>query len=703
MKFSASHHWTCGSSAASTFGTSPAAKASYIPRTVFAFSCDLSISFILYLFTAPRIIGALWQVITEQMKSIVIGTAGHIDHGKTALVRALTGIDADRLPEEKRRGITIDIGFANLDLGDVRIGFIDVPGHERFVKNMLAGVHGIDAVALVIAADESVMPQTREHFDICRLLGVPTGLIVITKKDLVDEELLELVQAETRELVKGSFLEDAPIVAVSSRTGEGIEELKQELRQLATDVPARSSEFVTRLPIDRSFTKRGFGAVVTGTLIAGEIGESDELELLPKTRRVRVRGIQVHGSSVAKAFAGQRTAINLGGVEANEIERGMVLSPPSRLRPTQTVDALIQMLPDAPRPLRQRQRVRAHIGAAELLARVRILEDTDEIKSGASGFGQLRFESPIVAVLGDRFIIRSYSPSRTIAGGTILDPFAPRRRKKDFAGVRARLASVAEADRASQVAALVSGADAHGLSRSEIAARTGWHDEVIVAAARAAVSRALLLDAEGVLVTPATFDYLKRMVVDEVAGHHKREPLSRGLPKETLRERYFANSPPELFRAVLAQLESENKLSQEKEIVRLREHTRELSDSDAQLRDRLEAIYRDAALEVPTIDEALRRAAIPGADQQHARKILQLLFESGALVRVHSEMLFHRTALDKLTRRLRERASQDSERAIDVAQFKELTGISRKYAIPLLEYLDRQRITRREGDRRIIL
>src|SRR6266480_545655 len=284
------------------------------------------------------------------MKSVIVGTAGHIDHGKTALVRALTGIDADRLPEEKRRGITIDIGFADLDLGDVQIGFVDVPGHERFVKNMLAGAHGIDLVALVIAADESVMPQTREHFDICRLLGVRQGLVVITKKDLIDEELLQLVRAETEELIAGSFLEGAPILAVSSRTGEKIEALKNALRELGSQVPERSSEFITRLPIDRAFTMRGFGAVVTGTLIAGEINEGDELELLPAAMRV-------------------------------------------------------------------------HVGAAEVLARVRVLEEIGEIKPGEMGFAQLRFESPIVGVLGDRFIIRSYSPQFTLGGGVMLDSF----------------------------------------------------------------------------------------------------------------------------------------------------------------------------------------------------------------------------------------------------------------------------------------
>src|SRR5436190_12705327 len=291
------------------------------------------------------------------MKSIIVGTAGHIDHGKTALVRALTGVDADRLPEEKRRGITIDIGFADLDLGDVRIGFVDVPGHERFVKNMLAGAHGIDLVALVIAADESVMPQTREHFDICRLLGVSQGVVVLTKKDLVDAELMELARAEAEELIKGSFLEGAPLIAVSSRTGEGLEDLKNALRGSALQLAPRSQDFIARLPIDRAFTMKGFGAVVTGTLIAGEIHEGDEMELLPPSTRVRVRGVQVHGSAVRVASAGQRTAINLGGVEASALERGMILPSPCRLRSTQVVDVSVQLLDSAPRALRSRQRV----------------------------------------------------------------------------------------------------------------------------------------------------------------------------------------------------------------------------------------------------------------------------------------------------------------------------------------------------------
>jgi len=635
-------------------------------------------------------------------KSIIVGTAGHIDHGKTALVRALTGIDADRLPEEKRRGITIDIGFADLDLGDVRIGFVDVPGHERFVKNMLAGAHGIDLVMLVIAADASVMPQTREHFEICRLLGINKGLQVITKKDLVDDELLQLVLSEAKELTAGSFLADAPVVTVSSRTGEGIEELKEALRELGSQVPARPAEFVTRLPIDRSFAMRGFGAVVTGTLIAGEINEGDELELLPAGTRVRVRGLQVHGAPVKRAFAGQRTAVNLGGIDSSAIERGMVLAPVSRLRATQILDTQVQVLRSAPRSLRSRQRVRVHLGAVEVLARVRVLEDGGEIKPGEEGLVQFRTESPIVGVLGDRFIVRAYSPQLTIGGGQILDPFAVKHRTRDLAGARATLQALSKSDRPTQLALFAAGAGRSGLSRGELAARTAWRDEVIENAVKKALAAETIFESEGIVVGRENFAELKSQVSEAVTAHHQREPLSRGLAKEILRERLFAHSPPEVFRAVIAELEKDGAFIAEKDIVRRREHTRSLSEADTHLRDGLEKVYREAALSAPSLGEAFERAGV-AATSQHGRKVLQLLIDTGVLVKVHGEMFFHRGALDDLIIKLRAYAAKHADRAIDVAAFKEVAGISRKYAIPLLEYLDRQRVTRREGDRRIVL
>jgi selenocysteine-specific elongation factor len=637
------------------------------------------------------------------MKSVIVGTAGHIDHGKTTLVRALTGVDADRLPEEKRRGITIDLGFAELDLGDVRVGFVDVPGHERFVKNMLAGAHGLDLVALVIAADEGVMPQTREHFDICRLLGVRAGLVVLTKSDAVDEELLELVRLEASELVAGSFLEGAPVVAVSARSGQGLEELKAALRDSAHAAPERSGDAVARLPVDRSFTMRGFGAVATGTLVAGELREGEELELLPAGTRVRVRGLQVHGASVREAHAGQRTAVNLGGVETAGVERGMVLAPLGRLRPTQILDARLTVLSDAPRPLRTRQRVRVHHGTAEALARVAVLEELGEVAQGSTGLVQLRLESPIVALPGDRFILRTYSPQQTFAGGVVLDAHASKHRGRERAAARESLNAFEGADRAARLSFFVGSAGERGLPFEEAAARTGWRDDVLTAALAEAQGRGSLFEAEGVLVSVDVLRRLQGAAVAEVEAHHRREPLARGLARETLRERVFTHAAPEIFRAALKAAEEEGTLVSERELVRAAGHSLDLSPADAALRERLEAVYRAAALEAPTLEEAFARAGGGGARREHLRKLLQLLLDAGALVRVKEDLLFHREALERLTASLREHATRAPERLIDVAAFKELSGVSRKYAIPLLEYFDRERVTRRAGDKRLVL
>ncbi len=643
--------------------------------------------------------------ITALMRSIIVGTAGHIDHGKTALVRALTGVDADRLPEEKRRGITIDLGFAELELKDVRLGFIDVPGHERFVKNMLAGAHGIDVVALVIAADEGVMPQTREHFDICRLLGVRSGLVCLTKTDTVDEELLALVRAEAEELVAGSFLEDAPVLAVSARTGVGIEELKAALNRLASQIPARSAETIARLPVDRAFTMRGFGAVVTGTLIAGEIKESDEMELLPVGARVRVRGLQVHNAQVTRASAGQRVAVNLGGIEAAQIERGMVLAPTGRLRPTQIIDAQLDVLESAPRPLRSRMRVRVHLGAAEVLARLRVLEEAGEIAPGKSGLAQLRLESPVVALPKERFIIRSYSPSLTIAGGRVLDALAVKHRGREIVDARARLTRLVIADRNEEFALFVETAGEQGLRRADLAARTGLTDAALEAAAKRALQSGAVVDAEGVYINNESFERISQLTLVEVSEHHKREPLARGLLRETLREKIFSHIAPEVFRAVMMRLEKTGALVSEKEFVRAASHKLSLSSDDTALRDRLEKIYKDAALEPPTLDEALSAArAGGGAAREYERKIFQLLLDARLLARVSPDLFFHREALDILTTKLREYAAQhEPHRLIDVPTFKTIAGITRKYAIPLLEYFDREHITRRAGDKRIIL
>lgn len=381
---------------------------------------------------------------------IIVGTAGHIDHGKTALIKALSGVDADRLPEEKRRGITVDLGFAEMSIGDVHFGFVDVPGHERFVKNMLAGASGIDIVMLVIAADEGVMPQTREHFDICRLLGVKAGIVVLTKLDLVDAETLEFTKLDAAELVEGSFLEHAPVIAVSSRSGSGIAELKETLLVVSRDLPARNDHLITRLPIDRSFSVKGFGAVVTGTLASGTIREGEDIELLPTKAKVRVRGVQTHGKAVRSASAGQRVAVNLGGIDHSKIERGMLLAEPGVMRPTQIFDAEIEVLADAAKPVRSRQRVRVHIGTVEALARIQVLNEAGEIAEGQKDLVQIRLETSVVAVPCERFIIRRYSPQLTIAGGIVIDNSAVKHRRKDLSKVREYLNSLSNTENSSE-------------------------------------------------------------------------------------------------------------------------------------------------------------------------------------------------------------------------------------------------------------
>ncbi len=637
---------------------------------------------------------------------IIIGTAGHIDHGKTALVKALTGVDADRLPEEKQRGITIDIGFAELALGDLHIGFVDVPGHEKFVKNMLAGAHGIDLVALVIASDEGVMPQTREHFEICRLLQIKTGLVVLTKKDLVDEELLELVNLDASELVENSFLENAPMVAVSAKTGEGIEELKETLKILAAKIPNRKDETIARLPIDRSFSVKGFGAVVTGTLISGEISESNELEILPISQKVRVRGLQTHNKSVKSAHAGQRTAINLGGIDYDKIERGMVLTVPNTLRPTQIFDAEIEVLKGAKKSLKSRQRVRVHIGTIEALARMQVLNETGEIKQGEKDFVQLRLEIPVVTIPNERFILRSYSPQITIAGGKILDALAVKHRRKDVENIRKYLTNLIESenDKAKQIKLFLETAGEHGLTFADLQARTGWRDEILKKAIAENVEKTAAIEAEKFFVGRTPFDNLKTKTLAEIENHHKREPLSKGIMRETLREKLFSHLPLEIFKTTLSSLEKDGKISADKDVVAAKSHNQELSGDEKLIKERLETIYKNAKLEVSNLENALLESiSNTKFKKEHARKVFQLLLNSGEIIKITEEFYFSNEAVKELVEKVKVFASTTPDRLIDMAKFKDIAGISRKYAIPLLEYFDREKITRRAGDKRLVL
>ncbi len=637
---------------------------------------------------------------------IIIGTAGHIDHGKTALVKALTGIDADRLPEEKRRGITVDLGFAEISIGDTHFGFVDVPGHERFVKNMLAGASGIDIVILVVAANEGVMPQTREHFDICRLLGITNGVIALTKTDLVDAETLELAHLEVGELVANSFLDKASIIGVSSQTGKGIEQLKDELHRISNSLPGRDDRLVARLPIDRSFSVKGFGAVVTGTLASGEITEGTEMELFPQGRKVRVRGLQTHGRAAKLVNAGQRVAVNLGGIDHSEITRGMTLVESGTLRLTQVVDVEIDVLPGATRPIRSRQRVRLHIGTAEELARIQILNETGEITPGQKDLAQIRLERPILAIPGERFIIRSYSPSATIAGGQMIDGHATKHRRKEFGGVRERLAALRDAGEndAARVILMLNAKGNAGLSFENLQAWTGLRSKKLRNALDEGVQSRSIVDAAGRFMSSTAFDQLLRSTEKAVEDSHKRDPLSKGMPRETLRESVFAFLPDETFRSVISTLETEGKIVLDKETIRSAFYRTEFSPAEAALNDKIASIFRQAGLEVSKLDDALAEA-VSGTKftPPEARKFLQRFLDAGEIVKVTDEFYFAREAVDRVIAEVRKYATGTTDRLIDVPQFKEIAGVSRKYAIPLLEYFDRSKITRRAGDKRVIL
>jgi selenocysteine-specific elongation factor len=636
---------------------------------------------------------------------VIVGTAGHIDHGKTALVKALTGVDADRLPEEKDRGITIDIGFADLSIGDVHIGFVDVPGHERFVKNMLAGASGIDLLLLVVDAGEGVMPQTREHFEICRLLGIGSGVVALTKTDVADEETIELARLDVADLVAGSFLEAAPVIPVSARSGAGIDDLKTALLDTAHRLATREDRLIARLPVDRSFTMKGFGSVVTGTLASGVLNEGDELDLLPVGRRVRVRGLQTHNRTVASAAAGQRVAVNLGGIDHSEVTRGMLLAKPGVLRPTQMIDASIEVLGDAARPVRSRQRVRVHIGTVEALGRIYVLNGQGEIAPGAGGFVQLRLESPVTAVMGERFIIRSYSPQVTIAGGAVLDNAGTKFRARDMAATVSYLERLSAATEDTQrVALYVETAGAGGLTVTDLQARTGLKADLLAAAVEAAVKGGAIAPALDRFIAAGAAEELARATALYINEFHKREPLARGVPREELRDALFAHLPDEVFQSVLSSLSSAGKVTADKDVFRSAAHNAELSPGEKLASDRILNAYLAAGLQVAKADEVLAAAAVDsGLSAAQVQKLFRQHVETGRIVKAADEFYFARQTLDALVDMLKQHAASSPDRLIDVPTFKDLAGISRKYAIPLLEYLDREHVTARAGDKRVIL
>jgi selenocysteine-specific elongation factor len=633
------------------------------------------------------------------MKSIIIGTAGHIDHGKTALVKALTGIDADRLEEEKRRGITIDLGFAHLELAapsgeKIRLGFIDVPGHERFVRNMLAGVGGIDLVLMVIAADESIKPQTREHFEICRLLSIPRGITVITKADMVDEDTLSVVRMEIEDFVRGSFLDvsRSPVVAVSALKGTGLDELKREIVRLAADVPARDTEALFRLPIDRVFTMKGFGAVVTGTLIAGKVKKEEEVEVFPGRKRARVRGVQVHGSTADQAIAGQRTALNLAGVQMEELARGMTLAAPGAFEPTQKFEVQISLLKDA-RPLKNRARVHFHAFTSETIAEV-ALHGVTELKPGASAFAQLRTAEPLLLLPGDRAILRQFSPVITIGGAVVLDAFPLSRQKQD--AVQRFLQTLSSGNRQDALLARIARRGHEGLSLAAAVRETGLKQSVLQPMIAALVQQKQIIQVAEFLLSIDALQKTRDKLIAALEAFHKANPLVGGISKEELREKLGLHQT--VMEAMLAQLTRDKKAEVAGEQVRLSGRGVELKDEEAKAKAQIEKAFADAGLKVPLMKEVLDKLPV---DKARAQKLVTLLLRDRVLIKLADDLVFHQTALEGLRQLMATQKAKTQK--IDVATFKDLLGVTRKYAIPLLEYLDQQRITRRVGDERIIL
>jgi selenocysteine-specific elongation factor len=635
------------------------------------------------------------------MRSIVVGTAGHIDHGKSALVRALTGTDPDRLKEEKARGITIDLGFAHAAIGGANFAFVDVPGHERFVKNMLAGAGGIDVVALVVAADESVMPQTREHFEICRLLRVSAGVIVLSKVDLIDDETLALARLEVQEMVKGSFLDAAPVVAVSSRDGTGLDQLRQALVEIGSQAIVRPVDAAARLPVDRAFTMKGFGTVVTGTLVSGRLRVDDQLVLLPGGARVKVRGVQVHGESRTEARAGERCAVNLSGVDVADVARGQVLATPDAFVETRVVDVSVEVLAGT-KGLRHGARVRVHQGTAETLARVGVIGDRSEIPPGARGYLRLRLERPAVLARGDRYILRAYSPAETIAGGAVLDPWPPRDRiRLPAAAARCIALSGVSGETESERRAasyMIRDAGVHALPQAALVSRVGVRPGEVPGFVQALAAQGGITVAGDVLVDAAIVADLEARILKTLAARHDQDPSSDGVPREELRSLTFRRGHPSVFAFALNRL-SETGTVQLRDRIGLAGRRPSLSDEESRASDAIESALRRAGL---APDELNVIAAALGLGTDLAERVARTLQKQRAIARLGT-LWFHTEALARLKSEVAAMKRPGAETRVDVAAFKSRFGLTRKYAIPLLEYLDRERVTRRMGDSRIVL
>ncbi|MGZ3580421.1 MAG: selenocysteine-specific translation elongation factor [Syntrophales bacterium] len=633
------------------------------------------------------------------MKHFIIGTAGHVDHGKTALIKAITGIDTDRLKEEKERGISIELGFASLNLPDGRtFGIVDVPGHERFIRNMVSGASGIDMVIMVIAADEGVMPQTREHLHICSLLGIKKGLVALTKADMVADEWLDLVKDDVHEFLKGTFLEASPVVPVSSITGAGIEELLDALGRVAADIQGESDAGIFRLPVDRTFTMKGFGTVVTGTLISGDIELGEDVEILPPGVTAKVRGIQIHNQSVTVAEAGQRTAINLQGVEKDTIARGDVLARPRTLKPSMRLDICMEYLSNNSRKLKNRNLVRFHVGTNEVIGRI-ILLDREDVEPGAKASAQVVLESPIVAMARDRFVIRSYSPVTTIGGGMIVDPL-PKKHKGKSDRVNHEIDLLHDGSDTERAGIILERSGIEGIGISELEMRTGIHQSILkdILGTLSSKKQVVVVDAdESRIVSASIYQNLQDRILLEMRAYHERYPLKEGISKEELRSTAGQFARQRLFNMAVRGLEKRGEIVVERENLRLSAHRVDLKGELEDLRNKIGETYMDAGITPPTIKELMEKFA---GQRSLAESVINVMLKEGSLIKINEDLYFHKEVLTRLREDYKALLVRDGKAT--PASMKELTGLSRKFIIPLMEYFDITKLTIRAGDHRIL-
>ena len=633
------------------------------------------------------------------MKHFIIGTAGHVDHGKTALIKAITGIDTDRLKEEKERGISIELGFASLTLPDGRtFGIVDVPGHERFIRNMVSGASGIDMVIMVIAADEGVMPQTREHLHICSLLGIKKGLVALTKVDMVAGEWLDLVKDDVREFLKGTFLEASPVIPVSSIAGTGLKELLDALGRVASEIEGESEEGPFRLPVDRAFTMKGFGTVVTGTLISGDIKLGEEVEILPPGITAKVRGIQIHNQSATIAEAGQRTAINLQGVERNTIVRGVVLARPRTFKPSIRLDVCLEYLSNNNRRLKNRNLVRFHVGTNEVIGRI-ILLDREDVEPGAKASTQIVLESPIVAMARDRFVIRSYSPVTTIGGGMIVDPL-PKKHKRSSEKVNHEINILHDGTDRERTAIIIERSGIDGIGISELEMRTGIHQNILkdILGTLSLKKQVVVLDVdESRIVSSSIYQNLQDRILLEMRAYHERYPLKEGISKEELRSTAGQFARQRLFNMAVRELEKRGEIVVEKENIRLSGHRVDLKGELEDLRSKIAQTYTNAGLTPPSIKELMEKFA---GQRSLAESVINVMLKEGSLIKINEDLYFHKEVLSRLREDYKTLLVRDGKAT--PASMKELTGLSRKYIIPLMEYFDITKLTIRAGDHRIL-